>query len=319
MFIWACADDSAGAPPGADARFAATDALDDGRVGDARPAADGSASLAAEQALLVRLAGLWTGPATRTPLGDFPVMNMDLRAADHRTLFSRFDLDAGNNLRFAFAIEDTATGPTLVYRNGGDFGGLMRDTRTVLVEHDETDWRFCHPDRGCDYLEAHWRLPDADRVELIVDVRGQRHVEWRASRAEARTLPLDFDAATGAFDAPFPPLPTLTAQVTWVDPLPAETPVWLLVSTTACGLAGRCTPARILSTQAPAGATEATLALEQVHPGDYFLNAVLDRNGNFRARRFPDRGDGLSLLDRAYTLAADAADAVELGIVLTVP
>ena len=48
--------------------------------------------------LLPRLAGLWSGPATMTPLGTFPLMNMDLRAASGQVLFARADLDALTSL-----------------------------------------------------------------------------------------------------------------------------------------------------------------------------------------------------------------------------
>ena len=84
--------------------------------------------------LLPRLAGLWSGPATMTPLGTFKRMNMDLRAASGQVLFARADLDVFNSLRFAFEVEAPGGAPTLVYRNGGYFLGLLRDSRTALVE-----------------------------------------------------------------------------------------------------------------------------------------------------------------------------------------
>lgn len=292
--------------------------------GDAAPADDGGPPDAADggapseaEAFLTRLPGLWSGPATNTPLGAFAVMNMDVRAADARTLFSRFDLDVDDGLRFAFAVETVEGEPTLVFRNGGYFLGILRDTRTVLVERDGARWTFCHRERTCDYLQAVWAFEGDDRVTLAVDVRGARHLDWPARRLEERALPDDFAPTPGPHDGPFPPLASVEAEVSWGEALDEATTVWLLVSTTACGLGGACTPARIMSAEAPAGARAVTLRIDQVHPGDYVLNAVLDRNHTFAMRLFPDSGDGLAGLDRQVEIAGETA--VALPVVFDVP
>jgi len=246
-------------------------------------------------------------------------MNMDVRAADDRTLFSRFDLDPEDGLRFAFAVEDVDGSPTVVYRNGGYFLGLLRDTRTVLVEADDATLRFCHRERGCEYLDARWHRPADDRVELSVDVRGMRHVQWAARRVEARETPDGFRFTSGPHDGPFPPMPSLEVRVTWPDPLPNATPVWLLVSTVTCGLSGQCTPARLMSGNAAAGATEMTLRIDQIHPGSVVINAVLDRDGDFRQRQFPTTGDGLAGLDREITVAAEGTTGVDAPVLFSVP
>lgn len=313
-------DDPAGAGA-ADGRVVDAAAVDRGAVdqGIAADAAPLEVDAGAEVALLARLTGLWSGAASETPLGRFAVMNMDLRAADDRQLFSRFDLDAANNLRFAFAVEDVEGTPTLIYRNGGYFQGLLRDTRAVLVEGGGDVWRFCHGPRGCEYLEAIFTFAGADQLSLVVRVRGQMHLRWPARRLEARPLPAGFAANTGPHDGPFPPLPDLTVTATWRDPLPAPTTAWLLLSTTPCGFTGACNPARVLSAEAPAGATAVDLRLEQVHPGAYHLNVILDRNGNFPQRLFPDRGDGIAGLDHPIQVAPDGETTVERSVGLTVP
>ena len=110
--------------------------------------------------LFRRLAGLWSGPVTMTRLGAFPVVNMDFRPGSDHVLFGRVDLDAQNALRFAFSIETIAGKDTVVFRNGGLFRGVARDSRTVLVSADEQtgSFRFCAVDGGCDYIDAVFQL-----------------------------------------------------------------------------------------------------------------------------------------------------------------
>jgi len=122
----------------------ATDAggsVDAGAVSDAGVAGTG---------LFTRLAGLWSGPASMTPLGNFPVMSVDFRGVGAGFLFGQTDLDLANTLRFGFSIE-THGADVVAYRNGGFFGGVLRDTRTRLLEADDTTgrYRFCSVDRGC--------------------------------------------------------------------------------------------------------------------------------------------------------------------------
>lgn len=272
-------------------------------------------------ALMGRLAGLWTGAATMTPLGIFPAMHMDFRAASPTVLFARADLDAGNNLRFAFSVETLDGEDVLVYRNGGYFVGLLRDSWTRLVEHEGDRWRFCSVDRGCEYLDATWTFDGDDRVRLAVAVRGRTHVVWDARRREARAVPAVFPPAgpNGDGAGPFPDLPALRVDAAWAEPAPEGASVWLLLSTTPCGFTGACVPSRAIGASVEAGATEATLLLPQVHAGTYRLNVVLDRNGNFTRRLFPDRGDGIAPLDAEIDIAPTGETRVARRLSLTVP
>jgi len=159
--------------------------------------------------LMTRLAGLWTGPATMTPLGTFEPMNMDLRAADGHMLFSRADLDAENSLRFGFVIETHGGQDVLVYRNGGYFQGVLRDSRTALVEHVPVDaqgqgsWRFCSVTaEGCNYIDARFELDDADHLVFDVKVKGQQHVYWLAERIETREVLLGEGDTRRMLDGP---------------------------------------------------------------------------------------------------------------------
>lgn len=272
--------------------------------------------------LMQRLAGLWTGPATMTPLGTFARMNMDVRAASGQVLFSRADLDEMNSLRFAFELEAPDGETTLVYRNGGYFLGILRDSRTKLVEHDAeaASYRFCSTDaQGCDYIDARWSFSAADSLVFDVKVKGKPHVYWDAKRVEQRALPDPFPSNHDplASDADFPPMPHLKVDVSWADPLAADGAVWILLTTMNCDLQLQCVHSRSLTKGAIAGSKSVTLTLDQVHPGSYKLNAILDRNGNLATTLYPDKGDGIGGLNQAVEVATTGETAIKTTIAIT--
>jgi len=272
--------------------------------------------------LLSRLGGLWSGSAMQTPLGTLPYMNMDMRAADPHTLFSRADLDFQNSLRFAFSIETYAGTDVLVFRNGGYFQGILRDTRAALMEVGKDRYRFCSPERGCAYLEALWTFDSPEQLLLDVKVRGQQHVLWPAKRLEARALPQPFPsdlASQGSGAAPFPALPSLTAEVLWTQPLTKDADVWVLLSQRGCMLDG-CTPSRSLMATVAAGSTRAELGFEQLHSGDYQAMALLDRGQTFRTTQRPSRGDGITWpLNQPVSVPASGSTQTTLRIALDIP
>lgn len=286
-------------------------------TGDATGDATGPAGLE----LLPRLAGLWSGPATMTPLGTFQRMNMDVRAASGHVLFSRADLDEMNNLRFAFEVEAPGGEATLVYRNGGYFLGLLRDSRTKLVEHDAGagTYRFCSIDGGCDYIDARWSFTAEDALIFDVKVKGQQHVYWDAERVSEAALPDPFPADQDPLpgDADFPPMPRLNVDVTWPDALEVDGAVWIILTTMDCDLQLTCVHSRSLTKGAAAGSKTVSLALDQVHPGAYKLNVVLDRNGNLATTLYPDKGDGIGGLNQAVQVAPTGETDVKASIAIT--
>jgi len=273
-------------------------------------------------AFLNALPGLWIAPVTSmTSVGDFPIMAMDIRPADDRTLFSRVDLDGANNLRFAFAIEEHDGAPALVFRNGGYFLGLLRDTRTALVEHDPAarTWRFCAVTGGCDYVDALFTLETPERLVLTATVLGQPHMHWEGMLREER--PLDgafpYDPAPGTADDPFPAMPTLRATLTWGTPTAAAVDAWIVLSTTDCGLLpGSCQPSRFIRAAVQPGATSVELVLDQIHPGDYQANAFLDNNGNLAGTLFPDSGDLVSIPNHDVEIAPAGESTVAIPLVV---
>lgn len=270
-------------------------------TGDETGGADTTGGTDAESAAFFEaIVGLWVAPVTSwTSAGSFPTMNMDVRAASDRVLFSRVDLDADNSLRFAFQVEEHDGESQLVFRNGGEFLGILRDSKAVLEERTGDTWRFCSMTAGCGYIDARFAFETADRLRLDVDVMGMRHIEWVANRLETRTSGGDFPTPLPEpSDAPFPPMPQLEVRAQWSVPLDDAADVWLVLTDTQCGLnpIANCVPSRYMLAEAPAGSTNVTLVVEQIHAGQYSANAVLDRNRNLTAGvLLPDAGDAVSL------------------------
>jgi hypothetical protein len=258
------------------------------------------------------MAGLWSGQAAQTPLGSFPELAMDFRAADAHWLFGRVDLDAQNSLRYGFAVEDLPDGPTLVYRNGGYFQGVLRDTTTVLMDCDEDAgvYHFCaqsnaclyvdggciQENGGCPFIDALFTFESPTQLVFNAHVNGQEHLIWTATREETRTLPAPFpqDATPVAASADWPSMPELAATVSWASPLANPTDVWVILSDMPCAT-GSCTPSRTLLTLAPAGSTTATLMFQQIHAGSYDANALVDLAGSFETTLLPSAGDLISV------------------------
>jgi hypothetical protein len=317
----ACADDPVGgAEPETSTSSGDGDGDGDGDPGsgDGDPSSgdgDGDSAAPAGIELLAALAGLWAGPVTMTPLGTFEAMHMDMRPVDDHALFSRVDLDASNSLRFMFSIETIAGQDQLVYRNGGYFLGMLRDTRTALVEHDASHWRFCAVDGGCEYVDANWERQSETELVLDVKVQGEQHVLWIADRVETRSVPDPFPADAspqGSGDAPFPTMPSLKVDVSWSDPLLDPADVYVLLSTQDCPLNGFCEFSRSIRGTAEAGTTSLELHIDQVHAGDYKGNAILDRDQNLETSLFPGAGDAVSLPNQAITIAATGESTASL-------
>ncbi len=233
--------------------------------------------------------------------------------------FGRVDLGPGNALRFAFQVETFEGRDVLSYRNGGYFQGSERDMRTRLVERDPARafYRFCHVTQGCGYIDATYDFDPPDRLTFNVKVKGAQHLFWSATRKEARSLPAPFPTdlrSQGPGTAPFPDMPELRATVSWSTPLPAEADVWLLLSTTRCGLTGACTPSRSFRQSAAAGSSSATLELVQLHAGSYRATAIVDRNRNMQALLQPDLGDSVAL-DAELTVAPSGRTTFSLNAI----
>lgn len=243
-----------------------------------------------------RLGGLWEGPATQTVLGDFPIMIMDFRTVEDSWVFGRVDLDAGNNLRFLFDVEDIGGETKLVYRNGGFFQGLFRDSRTVLVEAQPSAgyFRFCSAPSGCSYIDAAFNFTADDRLEFDATVNEETHVVWNAVRqvdnAVSATFPAD-DVITEGAD--FPAMPRAEVTATFPEPA-ADVNLFVALATEDCTITtiANCEFSRTYVQAIGPGETSATVPFEQLHAGTYEAVAVVDEDGT----EGPSPGDSFSLL-----------------------
>lgn len=273
--------------------------------------------------LMSRTAGLWVGDASTSPVGPLPGLTLDFRLADGQVLFGRTDLSADLSLQFALLMETLEGEDKLVYASGADFFGTFRDTRTVLVDHTVTDdlveFHFCAVEQGCEYVDARWTFADEQQLELRVLVNGEPHLTWAAQRVEAVQLPEslpDTLESQGSSPTEYPQLSMVQAMVTWAEPLSEPADVWIALANGPCDPDGACPFSRVTSVPAEAGATQAELQLPQIHPGEYFALAILDRNQDVLTTGGPGAGDGVSLPNQPLNIAPNDTERAMLEIVV---
>lgn len=315
LFLCACPTPQPGTDAGVDA------GAEDAGSSDAGVA--GTDAGVTGLALMNRLAGLWVGPARMTPLGDFPIMYMDFRPVGPGFLFAQADLDVADNLRFGISIETYGGVDVLAYRNGGLFQGVLRDSRTKLVEADDVAgrYRFCSAPQGCGYLEATFTFSGLTDLVFDTKVRGTQHVLWTAQKRESRTVPTPFPATSASMGdgtAPWPAMATVQPTVRWLTPLTQPGSIWILLTTTNCAPSFTCVASRSLRVDVTAGATSATLTLPAVHAGDYKLTAVVDRTKMFGTRLVASSGDSVAV-DQAVTVPSAGQVAPDVLAAYTVP
>jgi hypothetical protein len=271
--------------------------------------------------LLAKLPGLWSGPATMTPLGNFPRMSFDLRPTDNQFVFGQAEMDATDTLRFGFDIETYGGRDVLAFRNGGYFQGILRDSRTSLQDSDGGTYHFCYVgDGGCSYIDAKFTVTDTTLV-LNTNVRGQPHVYWNATRLESRTVPAGFPsdlASRGDGSAPWPTLATVQVNASFGTAVTADADAWLILTTTACFPAFNCNESRAVSVAVPASSSSAMLSLPNVHAGAYKVSVILDVNKNFASTMAPSSGDRVAV-DQDLTVPASGTASLNVTTSYTVP
>lgn len=271
--------------------------------------------------LLGKLAGLWSGPATLTPLGNFPVMNFDLRPVDGQFVFGQSDLDAANTLRFGFSIETYGGRDVLAYRNGGFFQGVLRDSRTQLVEADGGTWRFCSvTDAGCGYIDARFSV-SGTQLTLDTRVRGNQHVLWNATRDELRSIPVPFPSDTasrGDGSAPWPTMASVNVTANFGVTLTAAADVWVILTTTPCFPTFNCKASRSVMRAASASDTSAMVTVPSVHAGTYKATVLVDLDRNFATTRAPSSGDRVAV-DQDVTVNTTGSAQVTATTSVVVP
>jgi hypothetical protein len=271
--------------------------------------------------LLAKLPGLWSGPVTMTPLGVFPQMNFDLRPVDEQFVFGQAELDAADTLRFGFSVETFHGRDVLAYRNGGFFGGVLRDSRTELVETDGGTYRFCFVgDGGCSYIDARFTVSGASLL-LDTKVRGQQHLLWNAQRVETRDVAAPFPgslAPKGDGTEPWPAMASAQVNVSFGVSTAAPADVWLILTTTPCSPTFSCHASRSVSAGVDAGVSRTMLTLPTVHAGAYKVTALLDLDRNFSSTFAPSHGDRIAI-DQDLTVGTSGAATLDVTTSFVVP
>ena len=107
----------------------------------------------------------------------------------------------------------------------------------------------------------------------------------------------------GSITSPLPEMPRLEVTARWTGPLAKDGLVLLSLTRADCLLGiGDCDISRSVVGQAKAGSESATLILDQLHPGAYKVNAVLDRNSNL----LPEKGDSIAIPNLPLDVKASA-------------
>ena len=259
---------------------------------------------------------------TNTVLGDFPLVNMDFRPVGDSVLFGRVDLDPNNALRFEFVAEvQSGMRPSWCFATVGCSTGWFAMTpEPCSWSRPATRYRFCAIQGGCDYVDATFELSSATQLSLNVLVKGQPHELGSAKRVEERTVPATFPAHTDLpGDEDFPPMPSGELHVTWATPVAAPTDVWVVLSTTSCIPTGSCQFSRWIKTSATAGATDATIRIDQLHGGAYSALAVVDANNDLASTLGPDAGDLISVISPQITVAPSGTTMANLAATYVVP
>jgi hypothetical protein len=156
---------------------------------------------------LQRIAGVWGGINSNTPLGfDFP-MTVEFSPSDPSFVFGKYLLDSNDTVCWGFNIETYSGKTVLAFRNGGYLGGVLRDTRLELMDYDTAKgtYHFCAvlehglPVNGCSYIDATYTFSAPDHMLFVVTtMSGKPHVHWDATRSQAVTLPNPFPASTAS-------------------------------------------------------------------------------------------------------------------------
>lgn len=89
--------------------------------------------------LLNKICGIWNGPITSTTvMGNFAEAPMDFRPISAAQVSQKNELDKSNSVFMSFFVVWTGTEYQVAFRNGGDFGGMLRTAYMKLDSVSET-------------------------------------------------------------------------------------------------------------------------------------------------------------------------------------
>lgn len=105
--------------------------------------------------ILSKLSGIWNGPVTSpTPLGSFSEWIVDFRPISPSQISAKNELDSLNDIFMSFFVCKYDNAYKIAFRNGGGFGGSVRNSYMIIDSVSETGassfYRFVDPISGGD-------------------------------------------------------------------------------------------------------------------------------------------------------------------------
>ena len=103
--------------------------------------------------ILAQLPGIWNGPVySPTPLGSYPEWIVDFRPISPSQISAKNELDSLNDIFMSFFIVKHDCEYKVAFRNGGGFGGAVRNSYMVIDSLNEgaseSYYRFVDPAAG---------------------------------------------------------------------------------------------------------------------------------------------------------------------------
>jgi hypothetical protein len=295
-----------------------------------------------------RLLGIWNGSLrTGTSLGNFPEWVVDFRPIAQAMVMGKSELDPQNDIFLGIWPARYGRDTVMVFRNGGQFAGMDRISYTLLdtvfTQNGRTTFRFQDVVEGTNRIKADFTFVQ-DSLYLLVYTNNRFHFQWSAKkRADAsqqaqqavgfaqRAVVKDLSTAFAGRNSstfynrsedPYPAaahpyLGNLNLTVSFspqASPAPTDN-ILVVLSTQKLiqgfvpSLANFGARSRYVVLKRPSGSGNVSYTFTYFHPGDYFLNVVVDKNGN----QMIDPGDYImSTFDKpvqvgpAQTATADA-------------
>lgn len=103
--------------------------------------------------ILEKLPGIWNGPVfSPTPLGSYPEWIVDFRPISPSQISAKNELDSLNDIFMSFFVVKHDCEYKVAFRNGGGFGGAVRNSYMVIDSLNEgaseSFYRFVDPAAG---------------------------------------------------------------------------------------------------------------------------------------------------------------------------
>jgi hypothetical protein len=288
--------------------------------------------------VMTRMLGIWNGSLrTGTSLGNFPEWVVDFRPIDRAMVMGKSELDPQNDIFLGIWPAKYGRDTVMVFRNGGQFAGMDRISYTLLdtvfTRNGRTTFRFQDVVEGTNRIKADFTFVQ-DSLYLLVYTNNRFHFEWSAKkRADAsqqaqQAVGFARQVVVKDLSTAFAGRNSSTFYNRSEDPYPATAHPYLGNLNLTIGFSPQASPTPtdnilvVLSTQKliqgfvpsltnfgarsryvvlkrPTGSGNVSYSFTYFHPGTYFLNVVVDKNGN----QTIDPGDHImSTFDKPVTV-----------------